>query len=199
MDKPVTPQDIDEIVYENPLVIETKKGKKRKNEKKDEEENPKKRQKVDSQELTEVDTDNLSEEEMNIRMMLCKELKQLLVDFPGLDIQAIALLDEHIKYLTTSEIAKQIDNIKLKIGLLHPYQNSKPIAGLMGLAISAKFDTPKIVQEITEDKELLSALDHFFPSTQYFLTPLMKVVYRFSYHLSNAYAEAKTRNIGIMQ
>lgn len=199
MDKTVTPQDIDEIVYENPLIVEPKKTNKRKKVNKDDENISNKRQKVDSQELTEVDTYNLTEEELNIRSMLCKELKQLLVDFPGLDIQAIALLDEHIKYLTTSEIAKQIDNIKLKIGLLHPYQNSKPIAGLMGLAISTKFNCPKIVQEITEDKELLSALDHFFPSTQYFLTPLMKVVYRFSYHLSNAYAEAKARNIGIMQ
>lgn len=199
MDKSVTPQDIDEVVYDNPLIVEPKKTNKRKKVNKDNEEQPKKKQRVDSQELTEIDTDELTEEEMNIRLMLCKELKQLLVDFPGLDIKAIAMLDEHIKYLTTSEIAKQIDNIKLKIGLLHPYQNSKPIAGLMGLAISAKFDTPKIVQELTEDKELLSALDHFFPSTQYYLTPLMKVIYRFSYHLSNAYAEAKTRNIGIMQ
>lgn len=199
MDKQVSPEDIDSVVYDNPLVIETKKGKKRKNPDIDLTEKPKKKQKVESQELVEVDTDELNEEELNIRNMLSKELKQLLVDFPGLDIQSIALLDEQIKYLTTNEIAKQIDNIKLKIGLLHPYQNSKPIAGIMGLAISAKFDTPDIVEKMSEDKELLSALDHFFPSTQYFLTPLMKIVYRCSFHVSNAYAEAKARNIGIPQ
>lgn len=159
---------------------------------------PKKKRKKNSPEPTveepiEVDLTDLTDDQRTVRKMLEKELKLLLLDHPNLDIESVKILDHHIKYLTSEEIASQIENIKIQIGINHPFENSKPMAGLMALGISMKFNHPQVIENMTNDKELLIALEHFFPSSSYHLTPIMKIIYRFAYHLSNSYNETQER------
>lgn len=190
MDDQATVEEIDEAVSRHPIDADPELKRPRKKRKTNKEVEP---------ELPVVALDDLSDDQRNIRNMLTKELKQLLLDHPKLDIEAIRKLDAQIKFLTTEEIANQIENMKIQIGINSPFENSKPLAGIIGLAISHKFDSPETTQIMINDKELLCALDHFFPSSLYYLSPLMKIVYRISYHTCNAFNEKKSRINNIVQ
>lgn len=132
-----------------------------------------------------------SSEQEAVRCMLKKELKQLLMDYPNLDIHAVAELDKLMEHLNIEELHAQIDNMRIAIGHSQPLENARSVVGTLAILMQQYTGYHHHHEELISDNELLSALDYFVPSSFYWLSPPLKVLYRLMYHLSRGYHEKK--------
>jgi hypothetical protein len=113
-----------------------------------------------------------------------RELKLLLKKHKHLDLDKLMEGHHFVHSLDREQMHELLENVKLEVGMISPAQNAKNI--LMVVAGVLKLATGKDHSEkLTNDTELLSALEHYLPDPLNVMSIPLQFFSRIGYHILN--------------
>ena len=96
----------------------------------------KKRRKKRKESSSEEDEEQIAQrKEMKADALRRIELKNLMIKFPKVDIGDMEEIEKVVSSLSGHDLKCYLDNVKLKVGLTSPFETSKNMIGLTGLAL----------------------------------------------------------------
>lgn len=146
----------------------------------------KKKPREDSEEEDEYDSEMTAT--INAQdSMRRKELKKMLLKYPGLDITGVLKLSAQVDAMSPEEVASYLECSKIQMGMRKPLASAESIVGLMGMIAQRYF--PKggnMYSRFMGDQQLIAAVDEFGPSFGDDITNPLQILVRTCGHISDA-------------
>ncbi|HXU95460.1 MAG TPA: hypothetical protein VFP45_03390 [Candidatus Nitrosotalea sp.] len=112
-----------------------------------------------------------------------KELKNLHLRFPDIDVSQIAELRNKIDQMTHEEIKTTIDDIKSTIN--QKTNTSEHALGAFALLLSKITGEPKLYDKIMKDDEILAAAEYLCPNLEEYLSAPLQLAHKIAHHVSD--------------
>jgi hypothetical protein len=125
------------------------------------------------------------------RKALIRELKIFLTKKPSLQTASLpSAIDIRLNQMSIEELRSMKENIQIELGHIKPYENATNLVSVLARGFDkyySRFDSTVQVHDLmTEDFELISAVDHYMPKIFEKLSDPLKIIYRVSYNLNQA-------------
>lgn len=112
-----------------------------------------------------------------------KELRNLHLRFPDIDVTQIAELRNKISQMTHDEVKTTIEDIKSTIN--QKSNTSEHALGTLALILSKISGEPKLYDKIMKDDEILAAAEYLCPSLEEYLSAPLQLVHKIAHHVSD--------------
>lgn len=115
-----------------------------------------------------------------------KELKILMLNYPGVQVDKILEIQALISKMGNKEVVHYLDNFKIAVGLQSPMETPENVVGMIGIILQKYLDDPKIHGALINDVKLISSIEQIVPSLGDWLNIPLQVVHRIACHISNS-------------
>jgi len=112
-----------------------------------------------------------------------KELRNLHLRFPDIDVSQIAELRNKISQMTHDEVKTTIEDIKSTIN--QKTNTSEHALGTIALILSKISGEPKLYDKIMKDDEILAAAEYLCPALEEYLSAPLQLVHKIAHHVSD--------------
>jgi hypothetical protein len=179
--------NLNEVEEEEPKKVKTKKkSKKRKNREYQEEEDE-----ATHQDQKKIIPEELQADELHVRRTTKANLKRLKIAHPNVDTSGLRKLDAELDQLTTAELIDEYNNIRTAVGLINPGETSKGFVGLLGMGLGRMVKSDTLADDLTNNHELLTEIEHYIPEFAHWLAPPIKIAYLVAGAVTKASREKK--------
>jgi hypothetical protein len=119
-----------------------------------------------------------------------KELKKMMLKYPGLNITEVLKLSAQVDSMSPEEVTSYLECSKIQMGMQKPLATAESIVGLMGMVAQRWF--PKggnMYSRFMNDQQLIAAVDEYGPSLGDDITNPLQILVRACGHVSDAVFE----------
>ena len=119
-----------------------------------------------------------------------KELKKMMLKYPGLNITEVLKLSAQVDSMSPEEVSSYLECSKIQMGMQKPLASAESIVGLMGMVAQRYF--PKggnMYSRFMSDQQLIAAVDEYGPSFGDDITNPLQILVRACGHISDAVFE----------
>lgn len=148
---------------------------------------PKKKKKKPREDSEEEDDSEMTATMNAQDSMRRKELKKMMLKYPGLNITEVLKLSAQVDAMSPEEVASYLECSKIQMGMQKPLASAESIVGLMGMIAQRYF--PKggnMYSRFMSDQQLIAAVDEYGPSFGDDITNPLQIIVRACGHISDA-------------
>lgn len=161
----------------------------------------KKKKNKEKREVYEEDDNDENNEEKDSRIandsMRRKELKRMMLKYPGLNIEAILKLSSQVDEMDPKDVITHLECSKIQMGMQKPLASAESIVGLMGMAAQRYFPkSGNLYSRFMSDQQLIAAVDEYGPSLGDDITNPLQILVRACGHISDAVFEQSNFGTG---
>jgi uncharacterized small protein (DUF1192 family) len=122
------------------------------------------------------------------RQVLCFQLKDLIINHPHIKgCPKAEIIDQELSLLSTEEMERRLQNMKIEIGVSEPSQAAKGVLGTFGFFLELYFGLRGISQRFINDMELVGCIQAYLPTSFHWLGVPSLAVFKIGSHISDHY------------
>jgi hypothetical protein len=126
----------------------------------------------------------ITKDEIDKLAMSKKELKNLYLKYPDLDISRAVEIDELVESLSAFEVKKMLENMNSELKMKVPNSTSEDALGMIALILQRMTGNPRIYKKLMEDEKLHAAFEQICPRIEDYISVPLLIFHRLGTHFS---------------